>query len=867
MTHPVWDDVRPPAPTSVGAAMRALGLEFSDRVAIDSGTTQITFRELAANVARVAARIHANTPHEARVALLATQSVPTLITWFGIASAGRVVVPIDPRDPPERRAELMARAAVALGVCAEPPTVDPSDDPDSWILVDDLDGPRGAGLAPDPDPGAAAALYFTSGSTGAPKGVLRAHQVVLGSGRELAHSLRLGPGARVFFTFPISFLGGPVSAWAPWSVGATLCFIDAGSLGADALSRELATRRATVFSGVPSLVAAVADCAVAKGAPLTQVEDVTFGGDATTDADVARIRLGFPRARLQCVYGTQECGTIAVYLVPTPADPGIVPIGHPSPAFTVAIVDIDGRPCADGEVGELAAFGPRVALDYWENPIASAAAQVEIDGQIGMRTGDLARRRVDGVLVLVGRGDHRVKVSGQGVDLLEIEAELTARPEIAAAVVTALPDPRTGTRLVAHVAPRGMARVRAVDLRFALASRMPQYMIPRTFIVHDRLPSTVTGKPDRIALRDVALVHPISNAARAPRHGVERSVRTVMASVLALPDDEIGIDDDFFELGGDSLGATELVDAIAERFRLSDTARAGLEAVMLRSATAATLAQTVLYESAERVETTVRGTSVIGIVGTARARPHLFCQAGSGRAALSLRPLAERLDAAALSTFWPPGFTVRGWPHRSVTTWARGAIEAMRRVQPEGPYFLGGHSFGGLIAYEMARQLTNGREHVALVVLIDTPVVAPAPEYPNRLRRIQSKVLDEPDHVDRAGRWQRSARRAAQLLDERARRALPELVVGLDPEPARRYVALEHVATGATNRYRIDPYTGAVLLVHATELEEPSDLGWRRVVTGPLDVVRVHGDHGSVLRAPWVNDLARVIDRAIVSAR
>ena len=715
----------------------------------------------------------------------------------------------------------------------------------------------------DPSPDAPAALYFTSGSTGAPKGVLCAHHAVLDSGREQAQYSRIGPNSRTFFTFPISFLGGPVSTWAPWCVGATLCFIDTSSLGVDALTRELATRRATVFSGVPSLVVAVADRAIANGEPLGHVETVTFGGDAATDTDVARIRTGFPSATVLCVYGTQECGTVAVYSVPTPAEPGIVAAGLPGPTFRVAIVDIDGRPCPDGVVGDIVAFGPRVALEYWENPIASAAARVELDGHVGMRTGDLGRRRADGVLELVGRVDHRVKVSGQGVDLLEVEAELVARPEIAAAVVTALPDPRTGTRLVAHVTPRGMARLRTVELRLALAARIPPYMIPRTIIVHDRLPTTASGKPDRIALRNLAAAQPVAASSRPPRHGVEARVRTLMASVLALPDDDVGIDDDFFELGGDSLGATELVDAIAERYRLSDTARAGLEAVMLRSASVAALADSVLYESPERVEAAVDGTSVLALVGTERARPNLFCQAGSGRAALSLRPLAERLDAASLFTFWPPGFTERQWPYRSVAAWARGAIEAMRRVQPAGPYLLGGHSFGGLIAYEMARQLTNAREHVALVVLIDTPVVAPAPEYPNRLARIQGKVLDEPEHLGNEGRWQRSAIRAAQLLNERTRRAVPSLVMGLDPEPTRRYIALEHVATGATRRYRIDPYTGAVLLIHATEHEQPSDLGWSRVVTGPLEVVGVTGDHGSVLRAPWVNELAQVIDRAI----
>jgi len=228
----------------------------------------------------------------------------------------------------------------------------------------------------------------------------------------------------------------------------------------------------------------------------------------------------------------------------------------------------------------------------------------------------------------------------------------------------------------------------------------------------------------------------------------------------------------------------------------------------------------------------------------------VFCQPGGGRGVLSLRLLADALGEGALLTFWPRGFRDPQWPHRSIRTWATAAIRAMQAVQPAGPYHLAGHSFGGVVAYEMARQLRASGQPVGSVILID----ADAEWTPRRPQPTRAS-----DAVVGPGVRESLLRRAV-------RRFVPPLVIAFDRDANRRFDALEHHCRRLLAGHRPGRYGGHVVLIRADDdANSVGALGWDRYVTGELEVVAIPGDHMGVLRAPQVRGLATAIDRVLAA--
>lgn len=421
----------------------------------------------------------------------------TLVTLFGILRSGRVAVPIDPREAPERAARIVGLTTPSLFVRAAPA---PTNAPDlGWRPVTDLHPgpvPPLAGIRPvDP-----ALVIFTSGSTGRPKGVVRTQHMLTAVDGNLPPD---DATARFAFTYPLAFLGAVVCALAIVHVRATACFLDAAAVGIDRLVETFREQRITYCSGTPSLLRAVAERAVARGDVLPGVTLIWIGGEPTTAADLQLLRRVWPEAVIHNYYGTQESGAVTGWPL-RPGDPlpdGAMPAGTPVHGFGVAVVDDDGEPVPVGSVGRIGAFGPITTTDYLGDPEAAAAMRVTVDGQVGMCTGDLGYLDPDGTLHVVGRTDQRIKVFGAGVDILEVEAALRAVPGITDAAISAVPDDRAGHRLVAHVVTDGTAAAPTVaGLRTALADRLPTAMHPRRVLAYDALPRTARAKTDRIVL-------------------------------------------------------------------------------------------------------------------------------------------------------------------------------------------------------------------------------------------------------------------------------------------------------------------------------------------------------------------------------
>ena len=488
----------------------------TDRAAaIEDESGSVSYPELARRVDDVARRIAGVTAPGDAVALLATNDADGLIAQFGIMAVGRVAVTVDLRDPSARRRRLFdltdPRAFVTTVHHA------PDDPAAVWTALADL-APTGR-----VDPGAVhpddrAAVFQTSGTTGLTKLVPRT-QYQLASGPSPFNLRSVDAHCRFAFTYPVAFPGAAICATIVWLQGGTVRFLDPTALGAAGIAVRLAEDGITHFFAPSTLHRAVADEVLARSGPLEHMVEVGFGGEPVTPADLALAGEAYPTAFRTAYYGTQEHGTIAA----------------------TQYASGDALPDGPAPAGRIVCWGPFVATEYIGDPAATAAQRVDLDGRAAMATGDLGVVGPDGDLHVVGRTSQRVKILGEGVDALEVETALRSLPGIADAVVSAVPDERTGHRLVAHLTgPDAVDDVRRI--RELLADRLPAHMAPRRVLTYDELPRTGRDKADRPTLDALAAL-PEAPIRPAGRHRVAlgpQRVDLVSVVLQGVPDTAVG---------------------------------------------------------------------------------------------------------------------------------------------------------------------------------------------------------------------------------------------------------------------------------------------------------------------------------------
>ncbi len=462
-----------------------------------------------------------------------------------------------------------------------------------------------------------------------------------------------------------------------------------------------------------------------------------------------------------------------------------------------------------------------------------------------VRTGDRGRFLLDGTLEHLGRADLRVKIRGQMVDPQEVEDALGLVPAVREAIVSSVTGP-DDVRLVAHILPEGSERPTARDLRRALAEKLPSFMIPSTFLTVDGIPRNERGKIDREALREsAARAVPVRAEYTPPRTEREQALCEVVAEVLGL--ERVGVHDDVFDLGLDSLSWIELVVAIDDRFG-AKLAPEDLSAVP----TVEALAQWV----AERKDSGERTVYPLRLGGSGVP---FFCVPGGGGRGLNLFLLARLIDRPTYS-FVARGLARRAWPDRTVERAAARYISALRSIQPSGPYLIGGYSFGGLVAYEMARQLRSADESVALLVLLDP--ASQEPTYRGRVRRVAAGRFGEPS--GRVAVARRLARRAALSVRHRIETATAGIV---ERSPDRQLGIFLFLSIRMGRRYRPRPYDGPALVLRTGGWQELDhiDLGGGLLV-GEKQLIEIPGDHGTMLREPHVATVAAGLRDALAAA-
>ncbi|MDV8075435.1 amino acid adenylation domain-containing protein [Rhodococcus sp. IEGM 1370] len=532
--------------------------ESPDAVALRFDGESLTYREFDARANRLARYLVAEgVGPEVCVAVAMQRSVDLMVALYAVIKAGGAYVPLDPEQPADRIRYIVetSNAALALSTSndAFPSAVVSPVLVDGLILDSFSDAPlsdkdRVSSLTADNG----AYVLFTSGSTGKPKGVTIDHRAIVNRLVWMQDKYPISESDVVAQKTPVTF---DVSVWElfwPLQVGATLAVaVPDGHRDPAYLAQFFASERVTVTHFVPSMLAVFGAEPTAARAETLRL--LFASGEALAASTARNVQRALPSVRVINLYGPTEAAVDVTFHEFTDADTAGVPIGVPVFNTQVYVLDTRLRPVAVGAVGELYLGGEQLARGYAARPDLTSdrfvADPYSDTGSRLYRTGDLVRWTSDGEIEYIGRADFQVKLRGLRIELGEVENAILGSESVSRAVVLVRDD-----RLVGYVVPNTGAVVDVESLERSLSDALPAYMVPSAFVVLDELPLGSAGKLDRRALPDPVLV---ARDFREPSSETERIVAAVFADVLGLT--RVGLDDDFFELGGNSLVATQVV--------------------------------------------------------------------------------------------------------------------------------------------------------------------------------------------------------------------------------------------------------------------------------------------------------------------
>ncbi|KQY98675.1 hypothetical protein ASD21_22625 [Caulobacter sp. Root1455] len=761
-----------------------------EATAVECGDAKLTYAQLDARANHLARRLQAlGVGPDRLVALCLPRGVELVCAILATLKAGGAYLPIDPDYPPDRRVFMLNDAEVAAVVSdANFSGVLPTGTP----LVT-LDEPAEDAEAPPcaARPESLAYVIYTSGTTGRPKGALIEHRNIVNHTVWFNDAFGLGPGDRVLQRTPSSFDASVWELVSPLAAGATLVLAPPQA-GADPQEIEnLLAGGVTVMQCVPSLLDLLIDAGVFSRAKALRLQ---FCGGEPLSPDLARRFAACSAARLVNLYGPTEA-TIDSLWCEAPLDAARMPIGRPIAGMSAYIVDDAGALAPKGAIGELWVGGAGVGRGYLNRPDLTEARFVTADfapGQRLYRTGDLGRWRLDGAVELFGRVDEQVKLHGYRIEPGEIETQLTGHPSVASAAVVVREDAGGHKRLVAYVTPTAGAAIDVERLRIRVKSRLPDYMTPSAFVVLETLPRLPNGKLDRAALPmpERALAETVYVAPRTP---LERRVADLLCEVLGI--DRVGVHDNFFELGGDSL--------LAARFGARLATVLGRRAPLSKLFARPTVAELAQWLAEDDVDNATPFPIPLRTRSGARTAVLLMpTMLGMGS---TYSQLARRLTSQVdVHTCRLPGVEPGETPLTTLADIARHCLAAAPDLDRYDTLVLSGWSFGGLIAYEAALQLTEAKRPVSQVILLDSyrPAEgrADGDAMANRLERLLEiqfgraglKAINLPlfSAVYRANAGAAAAYDPAPLdarvIEVRAKESADRIVAGaLHPLPAR----------------------------------------------------------------------------------
>jgi amino acid adenylation domain-containing protein len=791
------------------------------------------------------------------VGLFLQRSLDLVVAMLGVLKAGGAYVPLDPAYPKQRLEWILEASEVPVLVTRRSQTAALPEVRRAEVLELESLEPADANLEAVAGPDHRAYVMFTSGSTGRPKGVEITHRSAVHLLETTQPLFGFGPGDvwTVVHSYAFDF-----SVWEIWSAlahGGRLVVVPLEVLQSpEALAALLTSERVTVFNQTPAAARQLLESGGATAeTALKSLRMMIVGGEALP-SDLAQ-RLLETGTAVWNFYGPTESTVWATagQVAAEAGSEGSVPLGRPLPDNRLLVLGPGLQPLPAGVAGELCIAGAGLARGYSGDPRQTAEKFMPDpfggSGRRLYRTGDLARTLPDGTLDFLGRLDQQVKVRGFRIELGEIEAVLSEHPGVRQAVAGVLETSPGDKALVAWLVSSGPRLSEVEELSAHATSRLPGYMVPSYFVPLEALPVTANGKVDRQAISRLGIGGRESRAERVPaRDPLESRLIGIWESLL--PGRFPGVSDNFFDLGGHSMLAVRLVSRIraelghdlplSELFRLPTVEK--LAAALRENTVPPTRRTLVEIESGGR-------------------RNPFFWVHPIGGSVLCYFELARVLGPDQPFYGLQAEQDPAGEPAAGIEEMASRYIAAVREVRPLGPYRLGGWSMGGLVAFEMARQLSAQGEWVEILALVD--VLAPSGNgsggngggtdliraFASNLVGPSGKPLSLSESSGSGGE-QEVLRRVFEWAQRE--RVLPGDLGFSDVEQRFRIFKANR---RAIHGYVAREYPGSMALIMAKETfgEAGGAHGWDALAAGGVDLRVVPGDHFSLLRRPQVEVL------------
>ena len=862
-----------------------------EAIAVSCGPRQWTYAQLDEAANRIArGLIGAGARPGATVGIAMDRSPETLATVLGVGKAAATCVPLDVSYPPARLAAMVAQAD-PLRIITHAAHAHLFDDPARLLRVDEL-------LAAEPEPGGGpelpaidgetvAYLLFTSGSTGEPKGVELPHRVLANYMDWQIPSASGAAGGRTLQFASLSFDVAFQEIYSTLCGGGTLQLVSEEERRDMPALLRLLDREGVERAFMPCVaLQQLAETSEALGIRPRALRVLISSGEQLRVTDeIRRFCATLPGTVLENQYGPTETHLLTHHTMSgDPARfPDLPPIGTAVSGIGIHLLDGRMRPVPPGAKGEVYIGGVCLAHGYRNRPDLTEQRFVpHPSGEPGARlyrTGDLARVMPDGNLVWLGRADSQVKVRGYRVELAEVDIAIAKLAEELTGIREAAVVARRRDGADAFLAAFLVGDPAAVDLdevRARLRMTLPDYMVPSHLEWLPRLPLTPTGKRDDALLRRMPLAAPDSDGT-PPRDEHERALVGILAELLELP--SLGVRDNFFDIGGTSLTAMRLVMTIEKRYGVSVPLSAFIAAPTVAG----------LAERLKGGEPAAEFDPVVPI-RTGGTRPPLFLVHPLGGHVLCYVRLARHLpDDQPVYALQAAGSVPGTEPLDSVPDLAASYLKAMRRVCPDGPYVIGGWSFGGFVAFEMARQLRLADPDALQGAILIDPIAVKQGERPDVAdgsllewffwellwmeRGGTAPVVSLPEgleeeakfdfiveHATQAGVLPAGSSRATVRRLFRMFKAHWKAILSFRPEPGAEDLVLLRATSELPEILR--PMHGAARSLH----EDPTN-GWGDLTTGRLEVLEVPGDHLVLMDEPHVNAVAQRIEDVMAERR
>jgi amino acid adenylation domain-containing protein len=874
------------------ADIPSIHLQFSqqadrtpDAVAVLYGDKKLTYEQLNADTEEFAHILRSRgVGPESLVGIYMERSVEMVVALLAVLKANAAYVPLDPAYPSSRLQQMITSSGTRLVISSHATFKMLGYIGVDVIDIEDLHAEAIGDEKPavvDVFPEQPAYVIYTSGSTGEPKGVVVTHAGIRNHMAWMQRVFSFGASDRFLQKTAFSFDASVWEFYAPLLIGGTLVMaMPGGQQDAEYLVNCIQEFKITILQLVPTQLRMVLE--QHRLEECRSIRRVYCGGEALPQELVTEFYHRLPWAELYNLYGPTEATIDATYArCGKESETGTSPIGVPVANTQVYVLDPAMQLMPAGVKGELYIGGAGLARGYLNRPELTADRFVPnpfaaTGGERLYKTGDQVRWTSEGTLEFFGRFDHQVKIRGYRIELEEIEAALLQITGIKQATVIVREDVPGNQSLVGYVVLDNKAiRPAEKELKARLESRLPEYMVPASVVSLEKMPLTPNGKIDRKALpkpdqgSDVGLL---------PRDEVELQLANIWQDLLKVS--RVGRQQNFFELGGHSLLAITLMKRIREQFELNMPLSA-----LFDQPTIEHLADVLR----SRYRPPVRS-HLVEIRPQGPKRP-LFFVHPSGGSSMDYIPLAYLLGPDqpfyGISAIDEEENVISPFP--SIEERAARYIAAIQNVQPHGPYLLGGWSFGGYVAYEMAQQLQRRDEEVASLLMLDVRA-----EISNNVSAIPDDDADfllqfaRNNGLRLAADNKDFAQSLAQFSVQPGDRSTPEerlrdlvtqivraggLPAEIEISQVANYIQGIRKREQSLSRYTPEPYTGEITLIRAVggglspdELQgEDAALGWRRLA-GEVQVYGAPGMHSNMVYPPHVEKLAETIRQCLKSA-